>query len=206
MQVGSPVPAVIAPNLQDEIRNHWDVLMKGESVEILLPVLERLETIGFKLAKKEETQADFVSGAYAGLKKEILEARVLHADETPHRMLEGDEKTRWHLWGFSTKETSYFESRDTRSGDVASDLLVHSKCEYLVSDVYSGYAKSVRVINEVRRTDPIQNAAALRGDAGARDFKHRRVLFQKQNCQSDQLFFRQLPGADSLHGACRAAD
>jgi transposase len=97
--------------------------------------------------------ADFVSGAYAGLKKEILEARVLHADETPHRMLEGDEKTRWHLWGFSTKETSYFECRDTRSGDVASDLLMHSKCEYLVSDVYSGYAKSVRVINEGRRAE-----------------------------------------------------
>ncbi len=51
-------PVVIAPNLQDEIRTHWDALMKGESVEILLPVLERLETIGFKLAKKEETQVD----------------------------------------------------------------------------------------------------------------------------------------------------
>lgn len=97
--------------------------------------------------------ADFVSEAYAGLKKEILEARVLHADETPHRMLEGDEKTRWYLWGFSTQETSYFECRDTRSGDVASDLLLRSKCEYLVSDVYSGYAKSVRVINEVRRAE-----------------------------------------------------
>ncbi len=95
--------------------------------------------------------ADFVSEAYAGLKKEILEARVLHADETPHRMLEGDEKTRWYLWGFSTKETSYFECHDTRSGDVASNLLAHSKCEYLISDVYSGYAKSVRTVNEIRK-------------------------------------------------------
>lgn len=94
--------------------------------------------------------ADFVAEAYRGLKKEILEAKVLHADETPHRMLEGDEKDRWYLWGFSTKETSYFECRDTRSGDVASELLKTSKCEYLVSDVYSGYGKSVREINELR--------------------------------------------------------
>lgn len=95
--------------------------------------------------------ADFVADAYVGIKKEILEARMLHADETPHRMLEGDEKTRWHLWGFSTQATSYFECRDTRSGDVASDLLAHSKCEYLMSDVYSGYAKSVRTVNEIRK-------------------------------------------------------
>jgi hypothetical protein len=76
---------------------------------------------------------------------------VLHADETPHRMLEGDDKTHWYLWGFSSREASYFECRDTRSGDVASQLLAMSRCEYLVSDVYSGYAKSVRQSNERRK-------------------------------------------------------
>jgi len=95
--------------------------------------------------------ADFVSGAYTCLKQEALDARVLHADETPHRMLEGDEKSAWYLWGFSTPKTSYFEIRDTRSGEVASNLLTLSKCEYLVSDVFSGYAKSVRVTNEARK-------------------------------------------------------
>lgn len=95
--------------------------------------------------------ADFVGEAYRGLKNEVLEAKVLHADETPHRMLEGDEKSGWYLWGFSTSTTSYFECHDTRSGDVASDLLEKSLCEYLVTDKYSGYGKSVRVINEARR-------------------------------------------------------
>ena len=95
--------------------------------------------------------ADFVGEAYRGLKEEILQARVLHADETPHRMLEGDDKSRWYLWGFSSRETAYFECHDTRSGDVSADLLTHSKCEYLMSDVYSGYGRSVRIINEVRR-------------------------------------------------------
>ena len=95
--------------------------------------------------------ADFVAEAYRGLKQEILESKVLHADETPHRMLEGDDKTRWYLWGFSNKEASYFECHDTRSGDVASELLTRSQCEYLVSDVYSGYGKTARVVNESRQ-------------------------------------------------------
>lgn len=100
--------------------------------------------------------ADFVAAAYTGLRKEILDARVLHADETPHRMLEGDEKSRWYLWGFSTKKTSYFECHDTRSGDVAVELLKRSKCEYLMSDVYSGYGRSVRIVNQGRNAEGLR--------------------------------------------------
>lgn len=95
--------------------------------------------------------ADFVRSAYDQLKSEIVETKVLHADETPHRMLEGDKKTSWFLWGFSTKQTSYFECHNTRSGDVASRLLTNSQCEYLVSDVYSGYSKAVNDTNEIRK-------------------------------------------------------
>lgn len=129
--------------------------------------------------------ADFVSEAYTGLKNEILESKVLHADETPHRMLEGDDKSRWYLWGFSTPETSYFECRDTRSGDVASDLLKYAKCEYLASDVFSGYAKTVRVINESRRAAQkplIQNVYCN---------AHSRRYFKKakQECAAEAQFF-----------------
>lgn len=94
--------------------------------------------------------ADFTKGAYDKLKTEITESSVLHADETPHRMLEGDEKSNWYLWGFSTPKTSYFECHNTRSGDIASELLIKSKCNYLMSDVFSGYAKAVREANEIR--------------------------------------------------------
>jgi len=62
--------------------------------------------------------ADFISKSYVSLKNEILNAQVLH----------GDEKERWYFLGFSTKKTSYFEIRNTRSGEVASDLLNKSKC------------------------------------------------------------------------------
>lgn len=95
--------------------------------------------------------ADFVSKAYTRIKNGVLASRVLNADETPHRMLEGSDKKSWYLWGFSTPEYCFLECHDTRSGDVASDVLLKSKCEVLVTDVYSGYGKATRIANEQRR-------------------------------------------------------
>lgn len=105
--------------------------------------------------------ANFVKPVYGKIFDDILSSRVLHADETPHRMLEGGgDKESWYLWGFSNKKSSYFEIHDTRSGDVASELLTQSVCEKLISDVFSGYAKAVRITNEQRtkgNKPPIQN-------------------------------------------------
>ena len=105
--------------------------------------------------------ADFVEPVYKEIKKEVLSAKVLHADETPHRMLEGGGDKSWYLWGFSTPQgSSYFEARDSRSGDVASELLIKSKCEYLISDVYTGYGKAVKETNkerEMREESVIKN-------------------------------------------------
>lgn len=104
------------------------------------------------LIETTHTVADFVSPVYTLIKEGALGARVLRADETPHRMLEGDDKKSWYLWGFSTSVYCYLECRDTRSGDVASDMLTNrkSKCEILVTDVYSGYTKATRVSNDMR--------------------------------------------------------
>lgn len=95
--------------------------------------------------------ADFAEGAYNKLGEEVKSEKVLNADETPHRMLEGHGDKSWYLWGFSAKKTSYFEIHDTRSGDVASEILKSSECEYLVSDVFSGYSKAVKVVNKFRK-------------------------------------------------------
>lgn len=97
--------------------------------------------------------ADFVSPVYKMIKQGVLTPRVLRADETPHRMLEGDEKKNWYLWGFSTENLCFLECRDTRSGDIASEILSSSKCEVLVSDVYSGYNKAIRIANQVRQSN-----------------------------------------------------
>lgn len=95
--------------------------------------------------------AFFVQEVYRLIKDGILNARVLNADETPHKMLEGSDKKNWYLWGFSTTKLCYFECHDTRSGDVASEILIKSKCEALMSDVYSGYHKAVRITNIERQ-------------------------------------------------------
>jgi transposase len=97
--------------------------------------------------------ADFVFGAYELTKKQVMEARVLSADETPHRMLEGSDKKSWYLWGFSTPTLCFLECHNTRSGNVASEVLLGSKCEVLVTDVYAGYGKAIKIVNESRQTE-----------------------------------------------------
>ena len=94
--------------------------------------------------------ASFLEIVYDMCREEILLAKDLRADESPHKMLEGDEKMRWYLWLFMSKETAYYEAHNTRSGDVCSTLLIESECETLMSDVFSGYAKSVSTINKAR--------------------------------------------------------
>lgn len=92
---------------------------------------------------------------YMMIRMEVLVVAILAADETTHRMLEGSHKKKWYLWGFSSREAVFYETHSTRSGDVASSILVDSKCEVLLSDVYSGYEKAVREANEIRETKGI---------------------------------------------------
>lgn len=95
--------------------------------------------------------AEFFRAAYERLKTETLEEDVLLADETPHRMLEGDAKENWYLWGFSGPESCFYECHPTRSGEVAGAVLDSSDCRVLVSDVYSGYRRAIREANDRRR-------------------------------------------------------
>lgn len=130
--------------------NKYDYLIP---VERYVRMAEDLGVSGLPPQSLIETThylADFLEPLYEGIKKEVCAAEVLHADETPHRMLEGDKKKSWYLWGFSTNQSSYFEIHNTRSGDVASGFLAQSACKYLVSDVYSGYKKAVTDANGVR--------------------------------------------------------
>ena len=114
--------------------------------------------------------AQRLRGVYRMLKQEVLKERLLHADETPHRMLEGADRENWFFWGFVGKAAAYFETHDTRSGDVASEFLKHSLCEFLVSDVYSGYAKAVRETNEHRASQGLPPIACVYCNAHARRY------------------------------------
>jgi transposase len=126
--------------------------------------------------------AEFLAPVYDKIKSEVMNSKILHADETPHRMLEGDEKSNWYLWGFSTNSASYFEAHDTRSGSVAVDIIKESRCEYLVSDVFSGYARAVTDSNVFRRENNLQEIKNIYCNAHARrKFKESSQSFERES-------------------------
>jgi hypothetical protein len=95
--------------------------------------------------------ADVLLTVYQAIKQEILDSRVVFADETIHRQLEENKgKWRWYLWGFCTRTSVYFEIHDTRAGSVSIQFLLESRVVFLVSDAYSGYGRTIREINVIR--------------------------------------------------------
>lgn len=133
--------------------------------------------------------AAFVKPAYDKTKSEITSSLVWHADETPYRMLEGSQIMNWYLWGFSTATSSYFECHSTRSGDVASELLLNSRCRFLVSDVFSGYSKAVKDANKVRAEQKLELILNVYCNAHSRrKFKEADKVFEQliANAQSSE--------------------
>lgn len=92
--------------------------------------------------------ANFMEDIYQMIKIESLEVQVLHMDETPLKMLEGDVTANWFLWLFTSKISCYFEAHNTRSGNVAYDFLKNSSAKTILTDGYAGYNKSVQMIKD----------------------------------------------------------
>lgn len=128
--------------------------------------------------------ADILSPAYVRIRDGVLAHRVLRADETPHKMLEGSDKKSWFLWGFSTPEYCFFECHDSRSGEVASNVLLKSKCEVLVTDVYSGYGKATREANEQRKRTGLPHIRSAYCNAHAR-----RYFFKSRGAYKESEFY-----------------
>ncbi|MBC7427217.1 MAG: IS66 family transposase [Bacteriovorax sp.] len=129
--------------------------------------------------------ASFLEIIYDMCREEILREKDLRADESPHKMLEGDEKMRWYLWLFMSKETAYYEAHSTRSGDVCSKLLIESQCETLMSDVFSGYAKSVKAINKVR----VESGRPLLENPNCNSHSQRKFKACKANFAEEHEFY-----------------
>lgn len=92
--------------------------------------------------------AEFLKLVYARIKQEVVGSRIIFADETPHKMLEGDERLNWYLWIFSTSTSCYFAAHDTRSGDVPYKFLEASAAEVLLTDGYSAYKSCLKKLKE----------------------------------------------------------
>jgi len=100
--------------------------------------------------------ANFLFVIYEKIKMEVLSSIVLQADETPHKMLEGDDSRNWYLWGFFSPIACFFEIQNTRSGDIVYNFIKDSKAKYLVSDGYAGYGKALREVKEKLGRDIIE--------------------------------------------------
>lgn len=105
------------------------------------------------LLKAQSAAAFMLASVYREIRKEVLTSRVIHADETVHRQLEENKGNwRWYLWGFSNQTSIYFEIKSTRAGDVSIDFLMGSSVQFLLSDAYRGYSRTIREINQVRQS------------------------------------------------------
>ncbi len=92
--------------------------------------------------------ANFLDPVLIKIKNEVLKSLVTQADESPHKMLEGDESKNWFLWGFFCQKACYFEIHNTRSGDVILNFLKSSQTKFIVNDGYAGYGRAIRLIFE----------------------------------------------------------
>jgi len=126
------------------------------------------------LLKAQSAAAFMLTAVYRAIRQEVLDSRVIFADETIHRQLEENGgKWRWYLWGFSNRTSIYFEIHDTRAGDVSIQFLMESLVLFLVSDAYSGYSRTIREVNERRQPKELPLLqSSLCNDHGRRYFHY----------------------------------
>lgn len=130
------------------------------------------------LLKAQSWAAFMLTQIYVAIRQEVLESRVILADETIHRQLEENKGNwRWYLWGFSNQTSIYFEIHDTRAGDVSIQFLMESVVLFLVSDAYSGYGRTIREVNEQRKLKGIP----LLQWSGCNDHSRRYFFYAKEN-------------------------
>lgn len=124
--------------------------------------------------------AEFMLKVYELIVQECLSARYLSADETPHRMLEGDEKKRWYLWAFHCTKSIFYECHDTRGSEVADLVFQKSNCVATMSDAYSGYISALTKVNAQR----VKEKRAI-------------IIIGLCNAHSRRYFFEALPLDDA---------
>ena len=151
--VNTPSPKSIIPS-----SNYGDSLIIDVALSKycdLIPI-ERFASIAFRdglinlppqsLIGLTHHLANYLDPVYQKLRELIMKSLFLRADETPHRMLEGDRTKNWYLWGFFTNQACFFEAHNTRSGDIAKNFLLESSATHLLTDAFPGYSRAIKEI------------------------------------------------------------
>lgn len=172
------LPARIAPNtslndsvlIEASLAKFYDLIPTERFAKMLsrssVDISDKL------LLAAQNYLAEAFRSVYDMLKQEVLGSKVIHADESPHRMLERNEGNySWYLWSFCTQVSVYFEIHNTRAGTVSIEFLKESQAAVLLSDVYSGYIRTIREVNEYRQSNGIPLLVAANcNDHGRRYF------------------------------------
>jgi len=154
--VNTPAPPSIVPT-----SNYGDTIIIDVALSkfcSLIPI-ERYAQMAFQAGLGGELPAQSLIGLTHHLanflelltqkiKNEVLSSLVLQADESPHKMLEGDQTRNWFIWGFFSPIACYFQTHDTRSADIATQFLKRSRAKFLVTDGYQAYGKATRDLKE----------------------------------------------------------
>lgn len=152
--VTSPPVASIVPS-----SNYGDSLIIDVALSKFLDLIpmERICLIAYQSGLGAELPAQSMIGVthhlanlficiYTKLKIEVFSSEVIHCDESPHKMLEGDDTNNWYLWGQFCKTACYFEAHNTRSGNVIYELLKQSSVKTIVTDGYTGYKRALDIL------------------------------------------------------------
>ena len=185
------LPARIAPNtslsdsvlIETSIAKFYDLIPTQRYAKMLsrssIDISDKL------LLSAQHTLAQAFYSVYLKIKKEVQSSRVIHADESPHRMLERNEGNySWYLWSFCTKTSVYFEIHNTRAGTVSINFLLEAEfVMVLMSDVYSGYTRTIREVNESRQT----RALPLMVSAHCNDHSRRYFVHAQEHALAEKV-------------------
>lgn len=97
------------------------------------------------------TLSDFLEPVYNRVKCEVQSSDIVYADETPHKMLEGDSTSNWYLWGFSSLNACVFEAHDTRGSKVPLKFLSDSSASKVMTDGYGAYKKALKELAKIKK-------------------------------------------------------
>jgi transposase len=159
--------------IQASISKFYDLIPTTRFAKILARGRGKTKISHNLLLKAQSIMAFVLTSAYQAIKQEIVNSRVIFADETIHRQLEENGgHWRWYLWGFCNQTSIYFEVHNTRAGDVSIKFLMESHhALFLVSDAYRGYSRTIREVNEYRKSKMLQLLkSSLCNDHGRRYF------------------------------------
>lgn len=117
--------------------------------QVRMMARQGLEVTSQTLWNQSEALARLLEPSYKALGRMVLEAPLIHADESRWPMLDGQAKSPWTIWTRSTPEIAHYEILSSKSEKAARHLFTGFE-GIVVVDGYQVYEKLAGKENETR--------------------------------------------------------